>query len=901
MSAPAIDTAPPGDIPADAAPIVLPVMVIEGLETSDRRYIEPGTIEVRDLPIPLFAATRSTHGDTGDAATWHVGAITSAERIPGPEAQLYGDETLPEGTFVWVGRGWMYKDVPAAPAKSAYQLVYDRALRGNSVDMTEVVAEFQGPNGELADQSDYSRISMQRGVIAATTLVGIPAFAGAYITLDGETLTPDDGQDAMVAAGVRAPGWLSSELGDLCHTCQVDDMFSVDGLHEFVSAAKRKASAEAGHAMPGGRYPIDTEADLDKAIKAVGRAGGPSGTEEDRDAVRRHIIKQAKRLKLTDKIPDSWNSDGTLKTAGKQAATGDRAWFDFEDDGVFDPGEPPAVQDYSTSGMVALVPANPQMLVAPGGDPASELHLTLAYLGDQIDTWDADMIAAVHRVARRLTDFEAAAQEEAERMRAAGQDPDEAGGVTSMSKSAAQKGPLDAGIFSWAVFNPNGDDGHQPATVYLLDGTGDRIDIDWLRNDVVSQVRNAIGDVTFPDQHEPYVPHVTAGYGLDPSQLTYTGPVTFDRLRVAIGDDVTDYPLGGGSTVLVASAADLPPAEWFADPGLTEPTPITIDDDGRIVGHLAAWNTCHTGIVDRCRTAPRSAANYAYFRVHPCRARTADGEVVTVPVGYGSVSKALGVGGHAPARGGMSLAEVAAHYDNTCTAAMELAAGEDEHGIWVAGRLMPGLDADTEYKARGAALSGDWRRIRGSMELLAALAVNAPGYPVPFKALVASGEPQVILAAGSLQQSPQMQQDRADAALARVCAEVQSVFAIELDQIVPSLGDIQDDHIANLVLALDGDHPWFNAQLTEYGDGDTLTAAGKKKLHLPPFIKRISKHLRAKGMTESHAIASAVNAAKKMCATGDLNFPGHQDVNPGSRAEACAAVAQWKKDRPGAV
>jgi hypothetical protein len=157
MSAPVIEpdtTAAASDVPEGAAPIVLPVMVIEGLETSDRRYIEPGSVEVRDLPIPLYAATRSTHGDTGDAATWHVGAITHAERIPGPEAQLYGGEKLPEGTFAWVGRGWMYKDVPAEPAKSAYQLVKDRALRGNSVDMTEVVAEFQGPNGELADQSD---------------------------------------------------------------------------------------------------------------------------------------------------------------------------------------------------------------------------------------------------------------------------------------------------------------------------------------------------------------------------------------------------------------------------------------------------------------------------------------------------------------------------------------------------------------------------------------------------------------------------------------------------------------------------------------------------------------------------------------------------------------------------
>ena len=62
---------------------------------------------------------------------------------------------------------------------------------------------------------------------------------------------------------------------------------------------------------------------------------------------------------------------------------------------------------------------------------------------------------------------------------------------------------------------------------------------------------------------------------------------------------------------------------------------------------------------------------------------------------------------------------------------------------------------------------------------------------------------------------------------------------------------------------------------------------------LPPYIERIALHLHAKGMSISHAIATAVNAAKRMCATGDLNWPGLQQVNPGSRAEACAAVARW--------
>lgn len=63
---------------------------------------------------------------------------------------------------------------------------------------------------------------------------------------------------------------------------------------------------------------------------------------------------------------------------------------------------------------------------------------------------------------------------------------------------------------------------------------------------------------------------------------------------------------------------------------------------------------------------------------------------------------------------------------------------------------------------------------------------------------------------------------------------------------------------------------------------------------LPPYIERIAKHLVEKGMPMSQAIATAINAAKKMAATGDVNFPGVQQVNAASRAEAIKAVAQWE-------
>lgn len=70
---------------------------------------------------------------------------------------------------------------------------------------------------------------------------------------------------------------------------------------------------------------------------------------------------------------------------------------------------------------------------------------------------------------------------------------------------------------------------------------------------------------------------------------------------------------------------------------------------------------------------------------------------------------------------------------------------------------------------------------------------------------------------------------------------------------------------------------------------------------LPMYIRRIANHLhQEKGMDISRAIATAVNVVKKMCATGDLNYPGRQNVNPGSHAEACAAVQEWEAKKAGA-
>lgn len=82
-----------------------------------------------------------------------------------------------------------------------------------------------------------------------------------------------------------------------------------------MSTQTRKQAAAAGDAMPGGRYPIRNKQDLQNAIRAVGRA---KGGEAGRAAVRRFIIKRAHALGADNMIPDTWNSDGTLKADGSE-------------------------------------------------------------------------------------------------------------------------------------------------------------------------------------------------------------------------------------------------------------------------------------------------------------------------------------------------------------------------------------------------------------------------------------------------------------------------------------------------------------------------------------------------------------------------------------------------------
>ncbi len=209
---------------------------------------------------------------------------------------------------------------------------------------------------------------------------------------------------------------------------------------------------------------------------------------------------------------------------------------------------------------------------------------------------------------------------------------------------------------------------------------------------------------------------------------------------------------------------DAPPREWFIDPELGGLTPLTIEGR-RVYGHLAGWATCHTGFGvsvgdgEVCVQPPHSSTGYAYF--HTGSVLTDDG---LVAVGHITMDT-----GHA----GMNLPArpAAAHYDNTGAVVADVRVGEDEHGIWFAGALRSQISDAQRIALQAASLSGDWRVFGGAYDLVAALAVNVPGFPIPRTAVAASATgPTALVAAGLVVLDPEptlRDQVRAELALVR--------------------------------------------------------------------------------------------------------------------------------------
>ncbi len=209
-------------------------------------------------------------------------------------------------------------------------------------------------------------------------------------------------------------------------------------------------------------------------------------------------------------------------------------------------------------------------------------------------------------------------------------------------------------------------------------------------------------------------------------------------------DDWPDCPFDTSkAAALVASLGQdmpdkLPSRGFFEDQGLSEPTQLTWDADGRIFGHIALSGTCHAGFGDICHTPPMSAADYRWFHRYPIE--TDDGIVWAGRISAG--------GFHAPLTKPFDAA--VDHYDDLTTVAY-VVAGTDEHGIWVSGALQPDLDDRIMSILGRRKPSGDWRGTSDGLELIEVLALapgprelSEPGFPVEVH--VSNGVPTALVA-----------------------------------------------------------------------------------------------------------------------------------------------------------
>ena len=328
---------------------------------------------------------------------------------------------------------------------------------------------------------------------------------------------------------------------------------------------------------------------------------------------------------------------------------------------------------------------------------------------------------------------------------------------------------------------------------------------------------------------------------------------------------------------LVACGGDkAPPKEWFDDPKLEGPTPLTVDDEGRVFGHAALWSSCHTSFGDTC-VQPPYEDNYGYFTT---------GEVVCAD-GSRVAAGQITLGTSHAATKGISAQMAVDHYGNTGTTAADVAAGSDSHGIWVAGAIRPGSSPDRIRELRASALSGDWRRIGGSLRLVAMLAVNVPGFPIPRTTTFTSKGRQLSLVAAGVPMGDTLNQAKMDAQLAALRARVSPASetmatAVELlrARIDSPLGIFKED-----------DHPRgpLGRFIDSIGDAiDSIGDGGGPKrygpdgernypLHpgeKPTSGRLIDRQLRPKSDGESSKLP------KRYGPNGERNYPLHPDEKP---------------------
>jgi hypothetical protein len=154
------------------------VLAVEGLRTSDGRYLMPGKVGHRDLPLTLMAQKVTDEGHKGAEV---AGKITEIVREERPD--------LGQGAVAIVGRG-VFADTEEG--REAAQLLADDILRGVSIDFAATQQYLLDPDSlEEVNEEDVDFFDLLSGKyirgfegdIMGATLCPFPAFEDAHMQI----------------------------------------------------------------------------------------------------------------------------------------------------------------------------------------------------------------------------------------------------------------------------------------------------------------------------------------------------------------------------------------------------------------------------------------------------------------------------------------------------------------------------------------------------------------------------------------------------------------------------------------------------------------------------------------------------------------------------------------------
>jgi hypothetical protein len=181
----------PGEM--EGPPFVMPVMVVEGVETGDGRMIAPGALAWLDPPMPLMGLKSSAHDPSGmsvnDPAVM-IGRIDYVQRKESDPNVLQGG-----GVMLTTDDGMEWA-----------QIIDQMGRVGVSVDVGDVesqiaITETGGDEGGLVEDADVLE-TLTKGSVLGATACAFPAFPQAYIML-GSVMPEDNPEMAPTPEGAQ--------------------------------------------------------------------------------------------------------------------------------------------------------------------------------------------------------------------------------------------------------------------------------------------------------------------------------------------------------------------------------------------------------------------------------------------------------------------------------------------------------------------------------------------------------------------------------------------------------------------------------------------------------------------------------------------------------------------------